>query len=92
MSGHLVGDTALLGMTRANSVECNAMQDLLFVISVTVRRILVMCIVTLDAGIVLWELWTGGQMPYSELRNQDVKSKVTGDGSIILDMKSLFHK
>jgi len=27
-------------------------------------------------GIVLYELWTGGKMPYSELHNQDVKSQV----------------
>ena len=48
------------------------------------------CIMTLAAGIVLWELWTGGKMPYSELRNQDVKSQVTGDlVAIILDVKLL---
>jgi len=45
---------------------------------------------TLAAGIVLYELWTGGKMPYSELRNQDVKSQVTGDlVAIILDVKLL---
>ena len=48
------------------------------------------CIVTLAAGIVLWELWTGGKIPYSELHNQDVKSQVTGDlVAIILDVKLL---
>ena len=27
-------------------------------------------------GVVMWELWSGAQTPYLELRNQEVKGKV----------------